>query len=65
MPSTVVAKMEYDASLQVLIVTYTSGKVYVYKGVPPEVYEEMRASGSKGRFLNYRIKGKYEYEKVD
>lgn len=65
MPSTVVAKMEYDANLQVLVVTYTSGKVYVYKGVPPEVYEEMKKSGSKGRFLNYLIKGKYEYEKVE
>jgi len=56
--------MEYDESLSTLRITYVSGKVYDYKNVPPEVYEEMKEAESKGTFLNYRIKGKYRYKRV-
>jgi len=62
--SSVVAAMEYDESLSTLRITYVSGKVYDYKNVPPEVYEEMKEAESKGTFLNYRIKGKYRYKRV-
>lgn len=65
MPSTVVAAMRYYAHSRVLRIVYTSGNVYDYKDVPPEVYEAMKASGSKGVFLNTEIKGKYGYEKVE
>ena len=64
MPSSVVAAMEYIENVSTLRITYTSGNVYDYKGVPPEVFEEMKVAGSKGTFLNYRIKGKYRYKKV-
>jgi len=64
MPSSVVAAMKYIAPASTLRITYTSGSVYDYKGVPPEVFEEMEVAGSKGTFLNYRIKGKYRYKRV-
>ncbi|MGZ3871934.1 MAG: KTSC domain-containing protein [Mucilaginibacter sp.] len=64
MPSSVVAAMKYNESSSTLRITYTSGRVYDYRGVPPEVYEEMKTAGSKGTFLNYRIKGKYSYKKI-
>ena len=64
MPSSVVANMKYNEPAATLRITYTSGSVYDYKGVPPDVFEEMKAAGSKGTFLNYRIKGKYRYKKV-
>jgi hypothetical protein len=38
--------------------------VYDYKKVPQEVYDEMKTAPSKGEYLNYHIKGKYQYEKV-
>jgi len=64
MPSSVVANMEYDEARKVLRITYTSGAVYDYLAVPPEVYKDMTIAGSKGTFLNYQIKGKYKYKKV-
>ena len=65
MPSSVVASFNYDASTATLRVTYVSGSVYEYKDVPETVYNDMRASGAKGIFLNQNIKGKYRYEKVN
>lgn len=64
MPSSVVAAMKYNKAASTLRITYTSGNVYDYRDVPPEVYEEMKVAGSKGTFLNYSIKGKYRYKKV-
>jgi hypothetical protein len=64
MPSSVVADMEYNDEKSSLRITYTSGAVYDYMGVPPEVFKEMKIAGSKGTFLNYMIKGKYRYKKI-
>jgi hypothetical protein len=38
--------------------------IYDYKKVPQEVYDEMKTAFSKGIYLNERIKGFYEFEKV-
>ena len=64
MPSAVVLSMEYDEAKQVLRIIYTSGLVYDYLGVPPEVFQGLKTSGAKGIFLNREIKGKYQYIKV-
>ncbi|MBE9463330.1 KTSC domain-containing protein [Dyadobacter subterraneus] len=65
MPSSVVAKMIYNDETETLRIIYVSGMVYDYKKVPLEVYEAMKASGSKGTFLNQQIKTRYEFEKVE
>ena len=65
MPSSVVAAMSYDHATRVLTIRYVSGLVYKYKDVPEEVFTAMKASGSKGIFLNQEIKGKYQFEKMD
>ncbi|GGM88240.1 hypothetical protein GCM10010967_21050 [Dyadobacter beijingensis] len=65
MPSTVVDKMIYNEEKQTLRIVFVSGMVYVYKNVPWEVYQAMKASGSKGTFLNEHIKGNFEFEKVN
>jgi len=63
MPSAVVAAIKYDRQSSTLTVLYVSGLVYDYKNVPEKVYEAMKASFSKGAFLNQHIKGKYPFEK--
>jgi hypothetical protein len=65
MPSTVIASMIYDQEAHTLRVTYVSGSIYDYKGVPEEEYELMKTSGAKGIYLNKNIKGKYPFEKVN
>jgi hypothetical protein len=64
MPSSVVANMDYDEEKSTLRITYTSGAVYNYLGVPADVFDEMKEAASKGTFLNYRIKGKYRYKRI-
>ncbi|WP_159467773.1 KTSC domain-containing protein [Dyadobacter sp. 3J3] len=65
MPSSVVAKMIYVDETEILRVIYVSGMVYDYKKVLLEVYEAMKASDSKGTFLNQNIKNNYEFVKVE
>ena len=65
MPSSVVAAMKYDAEHEILRIIYVSGDIYDYKNVPEDVYKEMKSSGSKGTYLNKKIKGNFEFEKVN
>lgn len=64
MPSSVVRYFSYDAGTRRLRVHYVSGDIYDYLAVPPKVFESMKKAGSKGTFLNTRIKGKYAFEKI-
>ena len=41
-----------------------SGHAYVYRGVPDAVYQSLMGAESKGRFVNERIKGAYEYRRL-
>ncbi|MEO6687337.1 MAG: KTSC domain-containing protein [Dyadobacter sp.] len=65
MQSSVVSKMIYDDETETLRIIYVSGMVYDYKKVPLKVYEAMKASDSKGTFLNQNIKNNYEFVKVE
>ena len=47
-----------------LYVQYKSGVTYKYKEVPKALYEEFLAADSKGRFMNSKVKGKFEYERA-
>lgn len=64
MPSSVVARFNYNKETETLTVVFVSGMVYDYLKVPEEVYNEMKAFGSKGIYLNLHIKGRYQYRKV-
>ncbi|HEY0666769.1 MAG TPA: KTSC domain-containing protein [Sphingobacteriaceae bacterium] len=64
MPSTVISSIQYHPDSSTLTIKYVSGIVYQYKNVPEKVYKELKASMSKGRYLNYHIKRKYDFEKV-
>ena len=63
-PSSVIAHMTYDYARKSLKVIFLSGSVYKYMKVPPQVYQQMKQSGSRGSFLNTKIKGKYSFQKV-
>lgn len=64
MPSTVIRSFHYNAEEQVLKVIFISGSIYEYLQVPEEVYQSMKASSSKGEFLNRNIKGHYDFMKI-
>ncbi len=54
----------YDQDSSQLHVRFKSGAEYVYDEVPVAVHEEFLDADSKGKFLNERIKGRYEYRRV-
>jgi hypothetical protein len=56
--------MSYNADTRTLRIVYVSGMVYDYREVPEEVYLAMKSSGSKGIYLNKKIKGHYPFEKI-
>jgi len=50
----------YDGDLHV---RFKGGdKIYVYADVPAELHAELMRAESAGRFLNQRIKGKYQFK---
>lgn len=64
MPSSVVNKYLYFPETEILRIIYQSGAVYDYLQVPEEIFEKIKTVQSKGRFLNYIIKPKFQYKKV-
>ena len=65
MPSTAIRAYSYDAPRRILRVTFVSGRAYDYLGVPKADYEVLHAADSKGRFVNFRIKPRYPYRRVN
>lgn len=58
-----VQEMGYDAETKTMAVRFRGGKVYHYKGVPEEVFDDVSNSWSVGIALNEKVIGKYGYEK--
>jgi hypothetical protein len=65
MPSSVIRRFSYDEPHRRLRVTFTSGDVYDYDAVPPEVVAEFRSALSKGRFFGPNIRDRYAYRRVE
>ena len=65
MPSTSIARTEYDPASHVLSVWFvTSGKRYDYDDVPQDVVSRFRQATSQGRFFNKHIRDRYPYRLV-
>jgi hypothetical protein len=64
MPSTAIKFFRYRSATRQLFVTFITGREYVYDGVPPDVHDAFRASGSKGRFFNSEIRDRYDFREV-
>lgn len=65
MPSSVINHYLYFPETEILRIIYQSGAVYDYLDVPQEIFDRFRSVQSKGRFLNYVIKPKFKYKKVE
>ena len=59
-----IAAVGYDENSRVLEVEFTSGIVYQYFDVPPQMYAELMLAGSAGQYLNANIKGNFRYARV-
>lgn len=59
--STAISKIEYDELARELIVTFVSGRTYIYDDVPRDLYINFINAPSKGQFFNEYIKDQYAY----
>lgn len=63
--SSTVAAIRYNAKTHNLMVEFIGGEnkpsnqMYVYRNVPRDVARDMYNSSSQGKFIHYRLKGKY------
>ena len=58
--SSSIGSVGYEPGTRMLEVEFRHGAVYVYSGVPPEVFAGFMAAESKGRYLNGHIRDIYE-----
>jgi len=65
MPSSVIQTFFYDPSTRALTVTFTTGRIYRYLKVEPEIAEAFKMALSKGRFFNLRIRDRYRFDELD
>jgi hypothetical protein len=65
MPSSVIRRFSYDKPHRRLRVLFTSGDVYDYDRVLPDVVEDLRAAPSKGRFFGPNIRSRYPFRRVN
>lgn len=59
--SSMISQIDYNAPARELHVTFTSGRTYIYAGVPGEVYFQFCRAPSKGEFFNTLIRDRYAF----
>ena len=64
MPSTVIRRFVYDEMEENLWVEFTTGRRYVYSGVPHEVADAFRGAFAKGVYFNTRIRDRFPHREV-
>ncbi len=64
MPSSVIAKIDYEVEHARMTVTFTSGRIYVYYLVPPHVATEFQTAFSKGSYFNTFIRDRYTCREI-
>jgi len=61
--SSVVKQIEYNWPAKEMRVTFQTGKVYIYTGVPIVDYTNFVQADSKGKHFNEYIKGNFNFRK--
>ena len=59
-----ISSIGYDPSRDTLEVEFLNGSIYQYFNVPENMYKELMAEPSKGRFLHAHVKNAYPYSRV-
>lgn len=60
-----VASIGYSIEEKKLRIKFNYGGIYDYVNVPAEVYQLMLVAPSKGKFINEKLKGIYQFKKIN
>ena len=63
--SSQIVSIGYNANTRTLRIEFKNKSYYDYSDVPPELFQQLMASPSKGKFFHATIKGKFEYRKIE
>lgn len=55
----------YDEPSQIVYVRFLNGSLYIYKGVSPSEFENLREAPSLGSHLHRNFKNVYPYERIE
>ena len=61
--SSIISGVAYHEPSRDCFVRFCNGESYVYHDVPPEVWEQLLHSPSKGKFVNLQLRRGYKYER--
>ncbi len=64
MPSSVIRRFVYCPNDCELWVEFTTGRRYVYSGVPAEVADAFRSAFAKGVYFNTRIRDRFPHREI-
>ncbi|HWI88548.1 MAG TPA: KTSC domain-containing protein [Sphingomicrobium sp.] len=59
-----ISRFVYDPAERDLWVEFTTGRKYVYSGVPEEVANALRSAFAKGAYFNSRIRDRFPHREV-
>jgi hypothetical protein len=62
--SSMLREVAYDPETRTLEVEFTSGGVYEYHDVPPEVYADLLRAESHGQYFRAHVRGAYPYRRL-
>ena len=54
----------YDSNKKELFVRFKGGSTYRYSNVPKVIFDGLLQTESFGRYLNQKVKGKYNFKKI-
>lgn len=57
--SSLISRIRYDEDARTLAVRFRDDRAYLYRDVPPRVFEAMKRAPSAGRYYNEEVKGRY------
>jgi len=63
--SSAMRSVGFDPASNVLEIEFPTGEVYRYFDVPSDVHRGLMTAKSAGRYFHRRIRGVYEYERVE
>jgi hypothetical protein len=62
--SSFIQKVIWDKSNETLMVLFSTGSIWAYYNVPFEIYENLLAAESHGKYFNLNIRNIFEAEKL-